>query len=82
MPARRLGRIIGSLLMLAVLAIGGYAAGAGAFEQSGRGLVADPVAPPIADPVAPPITEPGAPALTDPPPAAEGDYHTDGWEWS
>lgn len=41
MPARRLGRLVGSLLLLAVLAIGSYAAGAGGFFEPGQPAAAE-----------------------------------------
>lgn len=43
MPARSLGRLVGSLLLLAVLAIGSYAASAGGFTSFGQQSVADSV---------------------------------------
>lgn len=68
MPAWRLGRFIGSLLVLAVLAVGGYAAYAGPVQLLQRpyhAVVADSDAPTPDVPVTDPAT----------------DYDSSGWEW-
>ena len=66
MLAWRLGRLVGSLLLLAVLAVGSFAASGGGLEHSGEGWRADPI----------------PAATTDPPPATEEHYHLDAWEWT
>ncbi|MGI5211950.1 hypothetical protein [Plantactinospora sp. CA-290183] len=65
MPARRLGRLVGSVLLLAVLAIGSYAASAGGLAESGQRWVADSA----------------APVTVAPPPATDGVVVAGDWSW-
>ncbi|MEQ4306270.1 hypothetical protein ABNF97_33650 [Plantactinospora sp. B6F1] len=75
MPAWRLGRFIGSLLVLAVLAVGGFAASAGAVGWSERNaVVASELSGDEAEVTEPEVTDP---EVTDP----EGDVHAFGFEW-
>jgi hypothetical protein len=68
MPAWRLGRLVGSLLVLAGLAVGGVAVNAGSFDglhRADQGVVASSDAP-VAETTSP---------------SPEGGYISFGWTW-